>query len=99
MDISPVNKILIIDGDPSGEEGAYVVDALSPELGTTEYAPQIEAIDFLRRRPLDGFQSIFLLNVAELPIDAIEPLEEYVIAGGGVAWFLGESIKPAFYKR
>lgn len=97
VDISPANKVLIIDGDFRGDEGQYLVDALAADPGITGYAPQIEAVDYLRRRPLREFQSIFLLNVPELPPDAIRPLEEYVANGGGLAWFLGDAVKSAFY--
>ena len=97
IDISAVNKVLIADGDPAGEEGAYLADALAADPSITGFAPQVEPVDYLRRRPLDEFQSIFLLNVSELSADAIEPLTRFVAGGGGLAWFLGDAVKPAFY--
>ena len=97
IDVSQVNNILIVDGDPSGEAGAYLVDALAADPSITGFAPRIETSDYLRRRPLDEFQSIFILNVSQLPPDAQEPLEQYVAGGGGLAWFLGDAVTPAFY--
>ena len=99
LETSAVHKVLIVDGDPSGDEGSYVVDALAADPRITGFSPQIETVDYLRRRPIDEFQAIYLLNVADLPADALAPLEKYVAAGGGLAWFVGPSIKTAFYNE
>ena len=96
LDVSVQNKVLIIDGVPSRDEAAYLVDALAADPDLTGYAPQIETVDYLRR-PLDEFQSIFILNVGDIPTTALEPLENYVAGGGGLAWFLGDAIRPAYY--
>jgi uncharacterized membrane protein len=99
LETSAVHKVLIVDGDPSGDEGSYVVDALAADPRITGFAPQIETVDYLRRRPIDEFQAIYLLNVADLPADALDPLEKYVAAGGGLAWFVGPSVKTTFYNE
>ncbi len=99
LETSAVHKVLIVDGDPSGDEGSYVVDALAADPRITGFAPQIETVDYLRRRPIDEFQAIYLLNVADLPADALDPLEKYVAAGGGLAWFVGASVKTAYYNE
>lgn len=99
LETSAVHKVLIVDGDPSGDEGSYVVDALAADPRITGFSPQIETVDYLRRRPIDEFQAIYLLNVADLPADALDPLEKYVAAGGGLAWFVGASVKTAFYNE
>ncbi|HLQ45020.1 MAG TPA: hypothetical protein VK137_09850, partial [Planctomycetaceae bacterium] len=85
--------------DPSADEGSYVVDALAADPRITGFAPQIETVDYLRRRPIDEFQAVYVLNVSDLPADAVDPLEKYVAAGGGLAWFVGGSVKPAFYNE
>ncbi len=97
VDIASTNPVLIIDGDPQSDEASYVADALSAAPGLTGLAPVVEQVDYLRRHPLDRFQCIYLINVAELPPDALEPLEEYVHSGGGLAWFLGDTVNVAFY--
>jgi hypothetical protein len=97
VEVSPINRVLIIEGNPENDEGEYLVDALAADPGITGYSPQLETVDFLRRRSLDEFQSIFLLNVSDMPDDALAPLEDYVRAGGGLAWFLGDVIRPTFY--
>jgi Aerotolerance regulator N-terminal/CARDB len=97
LDLAEANAVLILDGSPSNSEAFYLADALAPSPGLTGFAPSIESLDYLRRRPIDRFQSIFLLNVAELAPDAVRTLEQYVEAGGGLAWFLGDQVRAAFY--
>lgn len=97
LDLPDANAVLIVDGNPAGSEAFYLADALAPSPGITGFAPSIETIEFLRRRPIDRYQSLFLLNVAELPPDALSILEKYVTAGGGLVWYVGDQVRPAFY--
>jgi hypothetical protein len=97
VEVSPINRVLIIEGNPATDDGEYLVDALAADPSITGYSAQLETIDYLRRRSIDEFQSVFMLNVSELPPDALAPLEDYVKAGGGLAWFLGDEIRPSFY--
>lgn len=97
VEVSPVNRVLIIEGNPANDDGEYLVDALAADPGITGYSPQLETVDYLRRRSIDEFQSVFMLNVSSLPEDALAPLEEYVRTGGGLAWFLGDEIRPSYY--
>jgi hypothetical protein len=97
LDLPEANAVLIVDGSPSASEAFYLADALAPAPGLTGFAPSIESLDYLRRRPIERFQSIFLLNAAELPVDAIRTLERYVADGGGLAWYLGDQARAAFY--
>jgi len=91
------NPILIIDGNPSGNESMYIQTAIAPDASTTGFAPSVESVDYLRRHPLDQFKNIYLLNVAELPLDTVAVLEKFVSDGGGLIWFVGPSIQPGFY--
>lgn len=95
LDLPDANAVLIIGSDV--EEARYLADALAPAPGLTGFAPSIETVEYLRRRPIDRFQSVFLLNVADLPQDAVAILEKYVAAGGGLVWYLGDQVRPAFY--
>lgn len=99
VDVSSTIPVLIIDGDPSGDQAGYLVDALAADPSSTGVSPTVEPIDALRRRPLDGFRCIYLLNVPELPADSVALLEKYVRDGGGLVWFLGDAIRPAFYNE
>ncbi|MFK7776962.1 MAG: BatA domain-containing protein [Gimesia sp.] len=95
--VKPSNPVLIIDGNPSGNEWMYVQTAISPDASTTGFATSVESVDYLRRHPLEQFKNIYLLNVAELPLDAVAVLEKFVSEGGGLIWFVGPSVQPAFY--
>lgn len=97
VDVSPTIPVLIIDGDPAGDQAAYLSDALAADPSSTGVSPTVEGIDALRRRPLDGFRCIYLVNVPELPADAVALLEKYVRDGGGLIWYLGNAIRPAYY--
>jgi hypothetical protein len=49
--------------------------------------------------PLEPFAAVYLLNVDRLDPSAVTALEQYVKAGGGVAFFLGERCLPDFYNK
>lgn len=97
VDVPKSVPVLIVDGDPSGDDGSYVADALAADPKSTGFAPVIENVEYLRRRSLDDFRAIYLLNVPEIPADGLDALEKYVTAGGGLAWFVGDSLRPAHY--
>jgi len=97
VEVSQTNPVLIIDGDPEADEASYVADALSAAPGLTGIVPRIEAVDYLRRNSIDAFACVYMVNIAELPPDALEPLADYVAAGGGLVWFMGDAVKPAYY--
>ena len=99
IDVSRSVPVLVIDGDPTGEDGSYIADAIAADPKATGYVASVENIEYLRRRPLDGFACVYLLNVPELPADSIDALERYVDAGGGLAWFVGDAIRPAHYNE
>ena len=103
VDVTTGNKVLIIDGNPavrssdlSAGSASYLLDALS-QGKTTVFDPDVQAVDFLRRRSLDPYQSIVLLNVTELPVDALQPVENFAAAGGGLIWYMGDAVNADFY--
>ncbi|MFN0198083.1 MAG: BatA domain-containing protein [Planctomycetaceae bacterium] len=99
IDVHQTNPILIVDGNAADEESFHLTTALSPGPQTTGYSVTVGDADTLRRNPLEGYQSIYLINVSELAPDAVALLEEYVRNGGGLAWFLGDTVKATFYNE
>jgi hypothetical protein len=98
VDVAPSHPVLVIDGTPGQGDGpGLLADALAPVPGLSGVAPRIESVDFLRRSPLREFRAIVLVNVPSLPPDALRALEGYVRSGGGLAWFLGDAVQPAYY--
>ncbi len=91
------NPVLIIDGTPNWEQGQYIADALAADRSITGYTATLDGPDYLRKFPLDGFHVIYMVNVAELQPDGLDALEKYVAGGGGLAWFLGDAVLPAYY--
>lgn len=103
LDVPAEIPVLVIDASPDRIQGQYVVDAIADSVGQgrvlTGVSAVLEAPDYLRKYPLDGFQSIVLINVPQLPEDAVVALERYAAAGGGLAWFLGDLVQPEFYRE
>ncbi len=90
--------VLLVDGDPDALDGRYLSWALAPGSPVkTGLRPQIETPRFLSQKPLGGFAVINLLNVDRLDSSAVEALEKYVAAGGGLTFFLGERSQAKYF--
>lgn len=103
LNLSPSNPVLIISGNfESGKndrKAADLQDALAPEPGRTPFAPEVNNIGFLRREDLNRFGSIYLLDVPEMPDDALRAVEKYVASGGSLVWLVGPRVRPGFYNE
>lgn len=89
--------VLLIDGDADAWDARFLARALAPGGSVrTGIRPQIETPRYLSLNPLDEFQAIYVANVEQLDKSAVEALEQYVAAGGGVAIFLGERCRARF---
>lgn len=97
LNIVDSNPVLIIDGDPGGSAGRYVAAAIAADPKLTGYAPTIEGPRFLRTQPLDHYSCIYMLNVPSLTDDGLDALQKYAVAGGGIVWFIGDLVNPAYY--
>lgn len=93
--------ILIIDGTQSGRDGFYLSSALAPGgAARTSWQPQVEPPSFLRKQErLDDYATIFLLDVSRLDRLDVDALEAYVHQGGGLGFFMGANVDPAFYNQ
>jgi hypothetical protein len=90
VDLPPDLPVLLVDGSLEARDARYVSLALAPGGPVrTGIRPQIETPRYLSLKPLGEFRAITLMDVAPLDQSAIEALEEYIRAGGGVAVFLG----------
>lgn len=99
VDVTSTIPVLILDGDPESDAASYLADALAADPVTTGVAITLDNADSLRRRSLDEFRVIYLLNVPQVAADAIAPLEAYVRAGGGLVWFVGDLVRPVHYNE
>ncbi|MCA9087036.1 MAG: BatA domain-containing protein [Planctomycetaceae bacterium] len=91
------NPVLIVDGSPAAEQALYLADALAADKSVTGLAPVIHPPADLRKLPLDKFHLIYLVNVPELPPDAIDAVQKYVQGGGGLLWFMGPAVNAVSY--
>lgn len=98
VDVSPTIPVLIIEGTSSSDAATYVADALAADPASTGVAVTLDNAEGLRRRNLQEYRVIYMLNVAELPADAISAVEDYVQSGGGLVWFTGDNLRPAHYR-
>ncbi|QDT33439.1 hypothetical protein Mal48_26920 [Thalassoglobus polymorphus] len=99
IDVPEQNPVLIIDGSPATEQAFYVADALAANTSVTGFATSIQTPEDLRRTPLENYDLVYLINVPELAPDAVAALEDYVQGGGGLVWYLGDAVRPAFYNE
>jgi hypothetical protein len=98
IDVPKTVDVLVIDGDSPGQDAFFLATALAPGGKTISgLHPQIESPRFLRDRPLEGFEAVYLLNINRLDRAEIEALEKYARAGGGVGFFLGEQSRAEFF--
>ncbi len=99
VDVPQANPVLVIDGTAGAVQGLYVADALAADQSVTGYAVTIDGPEGLRKRNLAEFALVYLINVPELPPDATEAVRKYVREGGGLAFFVGETINAAYYNK
>ncbi len=100
VDVPDDLPVLLIDGDMNEGDATYLSSALRPGGSVaTGMTPQIVRPRYLSQNPLGRFRAIYLLNVARLEDSAVEALEKYVAAGGGVGVFLGPRCSAAFFNE
>ncbi|SFI58098.1 BatA domain-containing protein [Planctomicrobium piriforme] len=99
VDVPVENPVLIVDGSPAAEQATYIADALAADRSVTGFAPDVRSVEDLRRVALDNYDLIYLINVPELAPDAVAALEKYVREGGGLIWYMGDAVRPAFYNE
>lgn len=97
----PLNvQVLVIDPDADGRDGRLLATALAPGGSVkTGVDPQIEQPSYLNTHALDKFQSIYLTNLDRLDQTAIDALESYARAGGGVAFYVGDKTLTKFFNE
>ncbi|MCO8125352.1 BatA domain-containing protein [Stieleria sp. TO1_6] len=103
LPLSDVERVLVIDSNLE-EAGAYTIAAvLDPgsqvRIGAV---PDIKQPAFLRSATLEtlaAYRAVYLVNLPEITDSAAAALDQYVRQGGGVAWFLGDSVHADSYNR
>jgi len=97
LDLPAEVPVLVIDGDPQALNARYLSVALSPGGPVrTGLLPEIETPRYLDLKTLDRFGAVALANVERLDGAAVERLEGFVRAGGGLVVFLGPRSRSKF---
>ncbi len=100
VDLPDEVPLLLIDGATEARDARFLSWAADPGGAVrTGLKPQLETPRFLSLKPLQNYRAIMLANVERLDQSAIKALEQYVSAGGGVAFFLGELSQAIFYNE
>jgi len=96
VEVSDSRNVLIVDDEAEQQDSRYISLAISDPALTGITADQ-RTSDVLTAADLMKYDSIYLLNVRELPADAVQYLADYVKAGGGVAWFPDGQANTGWY--
>jgi len=93
--------VLIVDGSTEQHHAYFLETAFSPGgRANTGIRPETSTAAFLRDTTpevLAGYRVIYLLDVPRLDDRAIQNLEAYVEAGGGLCFFAGPNVNLSFY--
>ncbi len=96
------HEVLVIDGDKKDNTRRKneMTSGMSIRFALNQiYSSVIKDVNFLRNQPLDHYQTIYMLNVAELRPDILDALTDYVKNGGGLVWFMGDQINSEYYNE
>lgn len=102
-DVVSAIRVLIVNGEPSADEYEDEVSllktALRPE-GEVFSGHEVTVVDeaALESTNLSAFHAVILANVYRLSEPAVESLERFTRAGGGVMIFLGDQVDATAYK-
>jgi hypothetical protein len=97
VDVSPTVPVLVVTGAQTTEAAGYLADALAADPASTGISVTLDNLEGLRRRNLQEFRALYLLDLPELPADAIAAVEDFVRGGGGLVWFAGGQVRAAHY--
>ena len=101
IDFSDGDKVLIVDGADSNINEYFLTSIFRPgQQANTGIVPVIQPAQYLRDTPpesLGQYSAIYLMDIDRLDSNAIDSLEKYVAAGGGLSIFLGERFNQGFY--
>lgn len=104
VEVVPAVKVLMVNGEPSGDpyndEVFLLRTALRPE-GRAASGNEIDVLDEqeLETADLTAYDVVILANVDRLSAVGLRHLEAYVRAGGGLVIFGGDQLDVAWYNE
>ncbi len=96
-------RVLVVDGSEDSKHAYYLEAAFRPlEKSNTGIVADVRPLARMRDlspEQLRGYSSVYLLDVPQLDPIVVRNLEDYVSAGGGLAFFAGDATNVDFYNR
>ncbi len=93
IDFPETEPVLVIDGDPDGQNAQFLSALFQPGVhARTGIRADVKPVSFLRdttAEQLAEYYTIFLCDLPRIDSVAVEHLEAYVRSGGGVVFFAG----------
>ncbi len=103
LPLSDTERVLVIDDDADGRGAYHVQSVLNPgsqvRIGAV---PERQPVSFLRSITADDlsvYRAVYLIDVPMIGEETAAALDQYVRRGGGVAWFLGDSVDRTVYNQ
>jgi len=97
VNVANRRAVLLVDDEGRQEDARFVSAALSANPNLTGINVDLRTSAVLTSANLDDYDCLYLLNVRELPADAVQRLADYVKAGGGIAWFPDDQANTDWY--
>ena len=95
--VLPRVQVLLINGDPDSNptrnDGFFLAKALSPDASSPVNVREVPAEKW-DPASLKDMDVVMLANVGKLPEASIAALEKFMLAGGGLAAFMGKYVVP-----
>jgi hypothetical protein len=105
LDVRAARRVLLVDGEPDvaeplNSETFYLLRAMDPSADKS-YGNSIDVVpaDRLIEMGLDNYDAVIMANVGDLQTPAVQALEKYVRAGGGLAIYTGDRVSRDFYRE
>ncbi|MCA9048159.1 MAG: BatA and WFA domain-containing protein [Planctomycetaceae bacterium] len=97
VEVADKRSVLIVDDHGRQEDAGYVSAALSADPQLTGVTTDLRTSDVLTSATIGDYDCIYLLNIRELPADAVQVLASYVRDGGGIVWFPDDQANTTWY--
>ncbi|HYF51641.1 MAG TPA: VWA domain-containing protein [Planctomycetota bacterium] len=109
LDVEEQMRVLCVDGEqrtePNTSETDFLRQALNPSraeeinAGKMPLLPEVISDSRFLEESLDNYRLIILCNVATIPPEKVQAMEQFVKNGGAIWFFLGGRVDPAIYNR
>jgi hypothetical protein len=103
IDFRAGEPVLIVDGDPAQRNAFYLESIFQPgPRAKTGIEPRVAGAEYLRdaaAEDLAQYSVIYLMDIDRLDSRAVEKLETFVNAGGGLAFFMGPRCDAKYFNE